>query len=111
MTGRLFSESLVLRFRGEVTGNDEYGNDVVGPPRDEVWPGWFEPRSSGEDTNAREQYVYGYWVYLPFEAPVRGADSVVIFGDEFRVVGEPGRQPGGFVVDGFTRVAVERVTG
>lgn len=107
----LLTETVVLRFRGEVVGVDEYGNDVFGPPRDTEWAGWVEPRASGEDTNAREQYVYGYWVFLPLEAPVSGADAVVWGGDEFRVVGEPGRQPGGFVVDGFLRVAVERVTG
>jgi len=32
-------------------------------------------------------------------------------GEEYAVVGQPGRQPGGFIVPGFIRAAVERVTG
>ena len=107
----LFTESVTLRFRGEKTGEDDYGNDVYGPPRDESWPAWWEPRTSGEDTAAREQVTSGYWLYLPDDAPLDAADAVVLYGDEYHVDGEPGRQPGGFVVDGYIRAALTRVTG
>jgi hypothetical protein len=108
----LMTETVLLRFRGAPTGDfDDYGNAVVGPGHDELWPAWYEPRSSGEDVAAKDQQVYGYWVYLPLAAPLSGADVVVVDGVEFQVVGEPGRQPGGFIVPGFIKAAVERVTG
>lgn len=108
----LMDQTVTLRFAGSPTGDfDDYGNAVVGPPHDEEWPAWYEPRSSGEDTVARDQQVWGYWVNLPLTAPLSGADAVVIEGVEYQVVGEPGRQPGGFIVPGFIKAAVERVTG
>lgn len=105
------SESVVLRRRGAVTGQDAYGNDVFAADVDETVSAWFEPRTSGEDVSAREQQVSGYWVYLPLSAPLGGADAVVIGGVEYQVVGDPGRQPAGFAVEGFQLAAVERVTG
>ena len=109
----LMDQTLTLRFRGQtIEGEyDDYGNPVVGPPRDEEWPAWYEPRTSGEDTSAKDQQVFGYWVNLPLEAPLSAADAVVIEGIEYQVDGEPGRQPGGFIVPGFIKAAVEKVTG
>lgn len=120
----LMTEPVGLRVRGQpVPGQfDDYGNEVYGPGTVSVEYGWYEPRTSGEDTTAKEQQVDGYWVYLPLTAPLTGADAVVLFGtvdaggalvggDDYQVVGEPGRQPGGFLVPGFIKAAVERVTG
>lgn len=108
----LMTETVTLRFAGAPTGAyDDYGNPVKGLPTNEVWRAWYEPRGSSEDTAAREQQVYGYWVYLPLTAPLDAADAVLIEGVAYQVVGEPGRQPGGFIVPGFIKAAVERVTG
>lgn len=119
----LMTEPVGLRLRGAATGEfDDYGNPVYGPGAVSLHYGWYEPRSSGEDTAAREQQIYGYWVNLPLDAPLSGADAVVLFGavdaegqlvggDDYQVVGEPGRQPGGRLVPGFIKAAVERVTG
>lgn len=120
----LMTEPVGLRLRGApLPGQfDDYGNQKTGPATVAVHYGWYEPRSSGEDTAAREQQVYGYWVHLPLDAPLSGVDAVVLFGtvdaagqlvggDDYQVVGEPGRQPGGFLVPGFIKAAVERVTG
>jgi hypothetical protein len=120
----LMTEPIGIRRRGAPTGeHDDYGNPIYGPVVTDVVFGWYEPRSSGEDTNAREQQVYGYWVNLPLDTDLAGADAVVLFGtlssdrrtmnggDEYHVVGEPGRQPGGFIVPGFIKAAVERTTG
>ena len=78
------------------------------PDYDEAW---YEPVSSREAADRRQQQLYGFVVYLPLAADVDGADAVVIEGEEYAVVGEPQRQPSGFIVDGFQRVIVERVTG
>ncbi|MGY4543262.1 hypothetical protein ACVWY0_003195 [Arthrobacter sp. UYNi723] len=120
----LMTEPVGLRLRGApLPGQfDEYGNQKTGPATVAVHYGWYEPRSSGEDTAAREQQVYGYWVSLPLDAPLSGADAVVLFGtvdaagqlvggEDYQVVGQPGRQPAGFLVPGFIKAAVERVTG
>jgi hypothetical protein len=107
----IFTHVVTLRFRGVVTGQDDYGNDVYGPDRDESWPAWWEPRTSGENTTAQEQVTSGYWLYLQLAAPLTAADAVVIDGREYQVVGEPGRQPGGFAIDGYQKAALERVTG
>src|SRR5690625_6796562 len=105
----LLTEIVVLRFRGEPTGEfDSRGRPILGPDRDEEWPAWYEPRGSTENVDAREQQIWGYWVYLPGDAPLSAADAVVIDGVEYQVVGEPGRQPGGFLVDGYIQAAVQR---
>lgn len=120
----LMTEPIGLRMRGQpIPGEyDDYGNQVYGPATTDVVYGWYEPRSSGEETAAQDQQVYGYWVNLPLDAPLTSADAVVLFGtvdsagklvggDPYEAVGEPGRQPGGFLVPGFIKAAVERVTG
>lgn len=120
----LMTEPIGLKLRGEpVPGQfDDYGNQVYGPGTVAVHYGWYEPRSSGEDTSAKDQQVYGYWVYLPLDSPLSGADAVVLFGavneagglvggEDYQVVGQPGRQPAGFLVPGFTKAAVEKVSG
>jgi hypothetical protein len=108
----LMTETVVLRIKGGPTGEyDDYGNEVTGPPVIETWSAWYEPRSSGEDTVAKDQQVFGYWVYLPLDAPLSGADAVLIEGVPYEVDGEPGRQPGGSLVPGFIKAAVKRVTG
>lgn len=108
----LMTETVVLRFAGEPTGEyDDYGAPITGEPTDAPWPAWYEPRGSSEDTAAKDQQIDGYWVELPLDAPLEGADSVLIEGKVYQVVGEPGRQPGGFIVPGFIKAAVERVRG
>jgi hypothetical protein len=120
----LMTEPVGLRLRGApVEGEfDDYGNQVYGSDTVSVHYGWYEPRSSGEDTSAREQQIYGYWVTLPLDVPLSGADAVVLFGtvdedgqlvggEDYQVVGQPGRQPAGFLVPGFIKAAVEKVTG
>lgn len=101
----LMTETVTLRFRGAPTGAvDRYGNAVIGPPRDESWAAWYEPRSSPNEE------VHGFWLYLPLTANLSDADDVIIAGATYEVMGEPGRHPGGFLVDGFIKAAVEKVT-
>lgn len=107
----LFTLTAVLRVRGEKIDETRYGEPVFGPSTDTPSPAWWEPRTSSENVSAREQYVSGYWVYLPLGADVGGADVIVLDDVEYDVVGEPGRQPGGFIVEGHLKFAVERTTG
>lgn len=107
----LMTESVVLRFQGGPTGTfDRYGNAEYGPDRDETWRAWYEPRESDEGVDGGLQ-VSGYWLYLPLDAPLTASDAVLIAGLEYQVRGEPGKQPGGFLVEGFQKAAVRRVTG
>lgn len=110
----LFTARATLHLRAEQTGEGRHGTPIYGPPTDVESPAWWEPRTSSEDTAAREQYVDGYWLYLPEDAPVTGADAVTLHGvldQRMEVDGQPGYQPGGFVVEGYIRVAVKRVSG
>lgn len=121
----LMTEPVGLRLRGSaVPGEyDDYGSQVYGPGRTVVVYGWYEPRGSGDGGSGenQNQQIDGYWVYLPLDAPLTSADAVVLFGtvqdeqleggDDYQVIGEPGRQPGGFIVSGFIKAAVERVRG
>lgn len=109
----LMTEECILRFRGQATDeDDDYGNPIIVPGRDEPWPCWYEPRGSTEDTSAKDQQIHGYWLYLPLCAPLRAADAVVLEGlGTFQVIGNAARQPGGFTVPGFLKAAIEQVTG
>ena|SRR5690625_2986653 len=108
----LFTETVTLNLPGEATGGyDDLGNPVVGEPRSEDWPAWYEIGTSSESTDAREQQVWGYTLFLPLDAPLDAASSVTIAGVDYEVIGEPGRQPGGFIVDGYIRAAVQKVSG
>ena len=108
----LFTEEVTLRLKGEETGAyDDLGNPIIGESQDVPWPAWYEIGSGTESTDAREQQVWGYTVYLPLDAPIGSADAILIDGVEYEVIGEPGRQPGGFIVEGYIRAAVQRVEG
>ena len=109
----LFTETCTLRNQGaELPGEfDDYGNAKRAPATDAEEPCWYEPRGSSEDTSAKDQQVDGYWLYLRLEAPITADTTVALAGAEYQVVGEPGRQPGGFIVPGFTKAALERTRG
>lgn len=110
----LFTETAGLKYPGEPTGEyDDYGNPIIGEPSTVASPAWWEPRSSGEATNAQQQVTSGYWLYLPEGTDLSAVDAVELplGGLEYEVDGEPGSQPGGFIVDGYVRTAVRRVTG
>lgn len=107
----LMTESVLLRRTSDSTGFDDYGNPIPGAPVDVPSPAWVEPLTSREANDRQIQQTYGYVMYLPLEADVTGLDSI-IYGDQaYDVVGEPQHQPGGFIVDGYQRVIVERTTG
>lgn len=109
---QLMTETCQLLYRGTASGEfDEYGEPVLAPPREATVSCWYEPRGSSEDTTAQEQQIDGYWIYLPLDTDLAAADAVRVAGHEYQVVGEPGRQPGGFLVPGFIRAALERVRG
>lgn len=110
----LFTEDAVLIRRGAVLEVDRYGRPSVREPDARTpSPAWWEPTSSSEVVAAAEQYIRSYTVYLPLSAQVSGADAIELVGmdGEFELIGEPMRQPGGFVVEGYFRLLVERVTG
>ena len=111
----LFTETVTLHVPGEPTGEkDALGRPIIGPDQTiENQPAWYEERTSSESTDARDQRVWGYWLYLPLDAPFTDKTEVTLPVDDVRywVVGEPGRQPGGFIVEGYIRAAIEKRTG
>lgn len=108
----LFTETVTLRVPGGGTGTyDDLGNEIEAQPTSVESPAWYEVGASRESTDAREQQVWGFTIYLPLGSPLTAASVVVIEGTDYQVIGEPGRQPGGFIVPGYIQAAVERVTG
>lgn len=107
----LFTEQCTLHLRGEQSGEDEYGEPIFSPPRDVDSPCWVEPAGSAEDMDLASQLMFSYVCYLPLETSVRAVDSITWDGTEFAIEGEPLKQPGGFVVDGFWRVNLKKVRG
>lgn len=107
----LLTETVLLRSTAPSGSYDQYGNPLPGVTTETESPAWLEPLSSREANDRQIQQTYGYVVFLPLAADVDGADVIVIEGDEYEAIGEPQRQPGGFVVEGYQRVIVERVTG
>lgn len=107
----LFTQQIKLRTLGKVTGTDRYGREQREPDTDVPCAAWWEPRSSNENVAAKDQIVSGYWLYLPPTAQARFDQVVLPDGKAYEVVGEAGFQPGGFVVEGYFTMAIERVTG
>ena len=108
----LFTETVDLKIRGGKTGDyDARGNPIYKPDRTETVPAWYEPRDSTEAVVAQDQQVWGFWLYLPGDTEMDDVYAVMIRGAEYHIVGEPGFQPGGFIVDSYFRLAVERTTG
>lgn len=108
----LFTE-VAYRFPRVRTGTDRYGAPTYGHPGPGVpVAAWWEPRQSSEDTTAAaEQYSDGYWLYLPLDVTTDPTDEWELAGERLHQVGRAGRQPGGVIVEGYLKFAVERVTG
>ncbi|NNG20500.1 hypothetical protein HJ590_13175 [Naumannella sp. ID2617S] len=111
MNLRLFTETVKLRTLGKAIGEDRYGKVQREPDTDVSCPAWWEPRSSTENVAAKDQIVSGYWLYLPPTAQAHFDQVILPDGKTYEVVGEAGFQPGGFVVEGYYTMAIERVTG
>ena len=109
MTSALFTETVTLMSR-EATGDDGLGNDTYEWVQEDS-PAWVEIGQGTENTNQRETSEATSTVYLPLGAEVEAVSMIVWNGREWDVVGDPGVQPGGFVVDGYIRIGIKRVTG
>src|SRR5690625_7941219 len=108
----LFTETVVLKLPGGPTGEyDDLGNEIIAPGTDEVWPAWYEIGSSTESTDAREQQVWGYTLYLPHGAPLGAASAATIEGGDYEVIGGPGGQPGGVSGGGCVRAGAREGAG
>lgn len=107
----LFTETVGLRSR-QKTGTDDLNNDVY-EWVEKPCPAWVELRQGVENTDARESSTANSWVFLPLETPlpVSAVSEVRWLGDVWQVSGDPGVQPGGFVVDGYRQLAITKATG
>lgn len=107
----LFTETVTIVARSdEPTGQDDYGNDVYGEV-ETTSPAWLQQVNGTESTDAREQSVANMLLFLPLGPSLEAVDRIEWAGKRWEVYGEPGRQPGGFIVDGYQVVAIRKVTG
>lgn len=105
----LFTEAVTV-LNATVTGVDDYGNDVI------EWigvesPCWLEQTNSTENTDSQEQTTANMRLYVPLSTPLTSFSRVEWGGFTWDVNGEPGRQPGGFVVEGFQVAMLTRTEG
>lgn len=107
----LFTESCTLHLEGEEVGRDDWNEPIYSDPEDHESACWVEPAASSEDLDLANRAIFSYQLYVPLDQPVDRASQVSWDGTRFNVVGEWLKQPGGFVVDGFYRVLIERVEG
>ena len=107
------SHRITLHLRPEKTGEDAFGEPVYGEPQDVPHvPAWWEMAGSEEDVAAAEQVLRRYWVYTE-DVRVTYADQITLHGvvDLRCDLAPPQHQPGGFIVDGYTRVLATAVSG
>jgi hypothetical protein len=92
---------------------DEYGNDVPGPPTEIPVPGCgVAPQQSSELTQARDTVTAGLTLYAPWGTDLRPTDKVRVRGIVYDVTGEPGGFRSPFTGSTGPVVAtLERVTG
>lgn len=90
-------------------GFDEMGNPVAGEPVEETAKSWVEPLSTVSRWDRQSQVEYGYRMQFGLEHDLTTVTHIKWQGELFRVEGEPLKQPGGFIVDGFQRVDVKKV--
>ncbi|WP_435601452.1 hypothetical protein [Streptomyces sp. C10-9-1] len=100
---------------------DDYGNDVPGPPTEiEVGGCAVEPMDGtgagpNEDTQGRQQVISGLRVFCPYGTVIHATDQVRVDGELYEVYGKPG--PGAGFLSPFTGstgpvvVALTLVTG
>ena len=113
MTSPMFSVPCLYRIRGELVGENDLGEPIYAPDRDDPAMCWVEPIAATEQTAQGEQYISSYAFAAPEEdyGRVRGCDQIVIWGTPYHVAGKVLRQPAGLAIDGLTRCTLEEVTG
>lgn len=79
----------VTLIRREVLGVDQYGNDVRGPVATVVPGAVTWPRTSAEETDARNTVIVGMTVLLPPGVDVKPTDTFLIDGVAYEVTGQP----------------------
>lgn len=105
----LFTETVTVE-NATVVGRDDYGNDVT------EWvgvesPAWLEQTNSTENTDNQEQTTANMRLYVPLWTAIDSFSRVIWGGFTWSVNGEPGRQPGGFIVEGFQIALISRTEG
>ncbi|MGW0984283.1 hypothetical protein ACWD33_26110 [Streptomyces xiamenensis] len=114
-----FGEPIEIVRPGAVTGRDEYGKPVTGPPEVVeirgcvVVPRQEPPHIGGAEQQGRDTVIVGWTVYAPTGTDIRTTDQARIRGVLCEVTGEPGnwgRSP--FTgTAGPVQFAADRVTG
>lgn len=112
MNGFTHGETVTILRPGPST-EDEYGNEVPGPPTETDVPGCaVAPRSSSEDVQARDQVIIGLSVWMPSGTDVQATDQMRVRGVLYEVDGEPGGYASPFTgTSGPVQVALTRIEG
>ncbi len=103
----------VTLLRTEVTGHDEFGNDVLSPVTVDVRGVAVWPRTASRDVEGQNTLVIsGLFVMLPPGIDVKATDRMLVRGTRYEVDGEPGVWRSYLTgTDAGTQVALRRVEG
>lgn len=102
----------VTLIRSQVTGRDQYGNDIRGTTGTEVGGAAFVPGSTSEDTDGTDQVAADAECYLPAGTQVSPEDQITYQGVTYQVTGAPQSWTSPFTaMAGPVRVNLRVVTG
>ena len=91
---------------------DGFGDPVSGAAVETTVPGCFvQPRTSGEQTDLRDQVVTGLIAFLPAGVDVTATDRVRYAGALYQVDGDPSRWSDGHGSEHHLEVALRHVEG
>lgn len=110
MNRRLGSETVTLLTSTKAAAVDEFGNDVLVHAELDLDGCRLEPRTSGEDNDARAAVITGLWLFAPGNH-IGADDAIRHAGQQYEVDGEPGTWVNTSRRWTYQQVALRRVTG
>ena len=105
-----FGETITLN-RPTVSGQDGYGNDVYTTTAETLAnvPVW--PATSTESVQGQDLVSADLTAVLPSGTDVAAVDSVLVYGDTYQIVGQPGRYRNPFSGTDLIEIQLRKVTG
>ncbi|MBZ4498034.1 hypothetical protein [Dermacoccus sp. Tok2021] len=108
----IFHTKVTTKVPGGPSGEyDDFGNEIVSPPKTVAFRGELRPLSGAEtDNGARDMVITRFRLFYPRRIAFTATSTVLVSGLEYKVVGEPEPHSIGGRLH-HHEVLLERVTG
>lgn len=108
----IFHTKVTTTVPGGPTGEyDEFGNEIISPPKTVTFRGELRPLTGAEtDNGTRDMVITRFRLFYPRRIAFTATSTVAVSGIEYKVVGEPEPHSIGGRVH-HREVLLERVTG